>query len=213
MSPRSADQLAQLRLERRAAIVQAALNVFALKGYHNANVSDVAKEAGVSQGTIYHYFPDKEALFVAAYEAWEIQSFEGSISEACCAADSPVERLYLLADTVATRMQEADKILFANVEFWSHLSRNERVREGFARMFAYMRDFLARIVQDAIDKGLFVETDPKAAASLLIAVFDGLVLQKIADPEGVDWASETRTLLRIFIRGLKKEQDQGEYHA
>ncbi len=51
--------------ERRAAILAAALDVFSEKGFAAARLDDVAQKAGVAKGTIYLYFPDKEALFEA----------------------------------------------------------------------------------------------------------------------------------------------------
>ena len=44
-------------------IIEAAVRVFARKGYYNSRVSDIAREAGIAAGTIYLYFPNKEELF------------------------------------------------------------------------------------------------------------------------------------------------------
>ena len=49
-------------------IVQAAIRCFAKKGYHATKTADIAKKAGVSEGTLYNYFKDKSALFVAVIE-------------------------------------------------------------------------------------------------------------------------------------------------
>ena len=54
--PDTADERTRRRRERRRQILNAALEVFSQKGFHAANVSDVAARAGVSQGTIYWYF-------------------------------------------------------------------------------------------------------------------------------------------------------------
>ncbi len=51
--------------ERRAAILAAALDVFSENGFAAARLDDVAQKAGVAKGTLYLYFPDKEALFEA----------------------------------------------------------------------------------------------------------------------------------------------------
>lgn len=64
MSPRSKQQFANLRTERRQEILNAALKVFANHGYHSASVSMVAKEAGVSKGLMYNYFESKEAVLL-----------------------------------------------------------------------------------------------------------------------------------------------------
>ena len=217
MSPRTAKQLAQLRAQRKAQIVQAALEVFVEKGYYAANVSDVAQKAGVSQGTIYHYFPSKDDLFWAAYEAWEVQSLYGEIQQALGASQSPTEQLRILAQTVGERMTQAAAMLPANVEFWSHLTRNEAVRQGFQRLFATMRGHLARIIQEGITQGEFTDVNAEETASLLIATYDGLILQWLADPKQINWPSISQTLSRVFLHGLQKNPNsittQGVFHG
>ena len=71
----------QQREVRRQQILDAALAVFSQKGYQAANVSDVAAEAGVSQGTIYWYFDSKEDLLTAA-----LLSYFGSFGEQAVAS-------------------------------------------------------------------------------------------------------------------------------
>ena len=54
--------------EKRIRILDAALKVFATRGFYNAKVSEVAREAGVADGTIYLYFESKDALLIALFE-------------------------------------------------------------------------------------------------------------------------------------------------
>lgn len=54
--------------EKRTRILDAALKIFATRGFYNAKVSEVAKEAGVADGTIYLYFESKDALLIALFE-------------------------------------------------------------------------------------------------------------------------------------------------
>ena len=56
------------RPDKRERITEAAIVVFAAKGYRSARVSDVAKEAGVADGTIYLYFRNKEDLLLSIFE-------------------------------------------------------------------------------------------------------------------------------------------------
>ena len=57
--------------ERRRTILRAAVDVFARKGYHGCRISDVAKEAQVAYGLVYHYFRNKEELLQSVFElAW-----------------------------------------------------------------------------------------------------------------------------------------------
>lgn len=60
-----------MQVERRRQILDAAVHAFARKGYHACRVSDVAKEAGVAYGLVYHYYGSKEALLKAIFkETW-----------------------------------------------------------------------------------------------------------------------------------------------
>jgi TetR/AcrR family fatty acid metabolism transcriptional regulator len=61
----------KIQAERRRQILQAAVRIFADKGYHAARVSDIAKEAGVAYGLVYHYYESKETLLEAIFrETW-----------------------------------------------------------------------------------------------------------------------------------------------
>jgi AcrR family transcriptional regulator len=65
----------------RDRILQAALEVFAEKGYHRALVDDIVRASRTSKGAVYHHFPNKEALFLAL-----VDEFAGRLAEAVAAA-------------------------------------------------------------------------------------------------------------------------------
>jgi TetR/AcrR family fatty acid metabolism transcriptional regulator len=58
------------RTDREKVIIDAALKVFSNKGYASTRMADIAKEAGMSYGLVYHYFENKEKLFDAIVEEW-----------------------------------------------------------------------------------------------------------------------------------------------
>lgn len=68
MPYRSTDKTRQKKDAKRTAMMQAAVRVFAQKGYHAATVRDIVSEADVAIGTFYFYFPDKETLFNHLFE-------------------------------------------------------------------------------------------------------------------------------------------------
>lgn len=68
MAYRSSDKTRKKKDAKRTAMMQAAVHVFAEKGYHAATVRDIVGAADVAIGTFYFYFPDKETLFVHLYE-------------------------------------------------------------------------------------------------------------------------------------------------
>ena len=62
MSPRTSSQLEKIRQQSRKKILDAALELFAMQGYHNTSISQIAKKAGVSKGLMYNYFDGKDDL-------------------------------------------------------------------------------------------------------------------------------------------------------
>lgn len=68
MPYRSSDKTRQKKDAKRAAMMQAAVRVFAEKGYYAATVRDIVNASNVAIGTFYFYFPDKETLFIYLYE-------------------------------------------------------------------------------------------------------------------------------------------------
>lgn len=68
MAYRSSEKTRQKKDAKRTAMMQAAVRVFAEKGYHAATVRDIVAAADVAIGTFYFYFPDKETLFVHLFE-------------------------------------------------------------------------------------------------------------------------------------------------
>ncbi len=62
MTPRTKTQFREIREERKALIIETALELFADEGYHNTTISKIAARAGISKGLLYNYFESKEAL-------------------------------------------------------------------------------------------------------------------------------------------------------
>jgi TetR/AcrR family fatty acid metabolism transcriptional regulator len=71
MGGRKAAVVETLEEDRRRTILRAAVDVFAKKGYHGCRIADVAREAKVAYGLVYHYFHNKEELLQSVFElAW-----------------------------------------------------------------------------------------------------------------------------------------------
>ena len=87
------------RDDRRAQIIDSAMEVFVRKGYNGATTADIADEAGISEVTLFRHFDSKKELFMAGLEPILITSLEDSISES---EDlDPIEKLkYILKDRI-----------------------------------------------------------------------------------------------------------------
>ncbi|BDD03460.1 TetR/AcrR family transcriptional regulator [Aureibacter tunicatorum] len=68
MSPRTKEQNEAIKTERKKAILEAALRLFSVKGYDSSSVSEIAKEAGISKGSVYNYYESKEDILMEVME-------------------------------------------------------------------------------------------------------------------------------------------------
>jgi AcrR family transcriptional regulator len=169
-----------LRLERRPdermqELVEAALQVFAQKGYRNARIDDVAEAAGVTKGAIYHYFANKEALLLRVVEHYQTLAF-GRAEEALRDDRLPAStRIRLLVRKLFSRPDGSNRHLLALLvrgvahevprvhERWLH--------DGPARAWT----LLAGLVDDGKSRGEFrPDADGEIGARVLIS---GLLLQ------------------------------------
>ena len=205
MVPRTEEQNEQLREQRKIQLLEAAQRVFSRQGFHAAKVADVAAEARVSQGTVYHYFDSKEELLLAVFTAWETGSLQAEIGQALLAEPTAAGRLSLIATAASGRVASGLRLLEASVEFWSHMPRNAQIRNGFKRMFKGMAADIAAVIQQGIDAGEFRAVSAGVTARLLIATYDGLVLQWLADKKAIDWQACTQTLVTVMLQGLLQQ--------
>lgn len=114
--------------QRRAELTEAARRVFRRKGYAASTVSDIVREAGVSQGTFYFYFKDKEAAFDAVAETIVMEGFD-VIREITAGDDlTALEKIERTAEFL---------IAFETAERWTD--------EAAARRLAHMRERVGRI--------------------------------------------------------------------
>ncbi len=114
MSPRSKEQNEVIRQQSRTAIKDAALEVFAKYGYHSTKISQIAKEAGISNGLLYNYFSGKEELLRAIVKDAMDQNDVGWLK--VLQSDlSPMEKLTQAVETTFENIK-------SNLHYWKLLS-------------------------------------------------------------------------------------------
>src|ERR1700704_16437 len=88
--------MATAAVDKRRIILEAAVRVFARQGFHTCRVSDIADEAGVAYGLVYHYFSSKEEILDTLFlERWDVML--EAISEVDASQRSARGKLYAIA--------------------------------------------------------------------------------------------------------------------
>jgi TetR/AcrR family transcriptional regulator, transcriptional repressor of aconitase len=163
---------------RRRQIIEAALTCFARKGFHKTTMQDVVEQSGLSPGSIYCHFAGKQDIIVAVVE--ERHRRERALLQRAFEKQSFAEAVDQLALDFVAALHTPEERAWRRltVQLWAESLHDRRlavaVRDGVERPKA----ILARMVHRAKARGeLPRPLDAQATARLLIAFFQGLVLQ------------------------------------
>lgn len=189
--------------ETRHRILDAASRVFARRGYSQATVEDIAAEAGVSNGALYHHFESKEELFRALLD----DHLSGELSEfgAMRPAASLREMIEHFVAFQRDHLQSHRELGPVSMEFWAVAAGEDWARDPVAEFHRRARDVIAEVLRVGQSAGVVrSDLDAEAAALLLLAVFEGVGILQALDPEGVNlqelsqpWAD----LIERFTKG------------
>ncbi|WKE65247.1 TetR/AcrR family transcriptional regulator [Gallaecimonas kandeliae] len=202
MAPKIVDKAA-----RRAAITQAASEVFAQKGFQGTSVDDIARAAGVSKGSLYGYFKNKEDIFYATFQAYQAELM-GQCEAAMAAQETMGGRLNACLMVTVLSLQEHIVLFPLTLELWAAASSGPargsfgQIMEGMYREF---RAMTAGLIQAGQANGEFREdADADAAAAWLVGGIDGLMLQYWFD-RSLDVKRLTEHFLAMVLRGIGTE--------
>src|SRR6266576_191270 len=186
--------------DKREALLRAAIRVFAHNGYFNSKVADIAREAGVADGTVYLYFKSKEEILHSI--------FDRSVDEAIADArkrlknlDDPREKLRRIALLHLERLG-ADRDLA--VVFQVELRGSTKFMEEFsAAGFAEYLDLLRTTFEDGQRSGVFrPDLNAKVVAKILFGALDEMATNWILSKRRYKLAPMADQVLDIFLNGV-----------
>lgn len=198
---------------KKDAIITAAISVFSRKGYAAARMVDVALSAGIGKGTIYEYFPSKEALFFATFEHLMTQTNGQMEALAATGAGSAAHRLATMADAVLEAWLPQLDLYGLVLEFWSAATtspQRQHFKIAFQNAYADFRKTVAALIQAGKDSGEFhSREDAGQLAAALIGSWDALLLQAWLDPD-FDPLAASRSHMAVVCQGLRHPFDSEE---
>jgi len=207
VTPRKSDRAA-----RQSAIVDAALEVFARRGFNAATIDEIARHAELAKGTVYQYFASKDDLFFAVFRRVVERMLDEARARAAETHPSAAARLRALVAGAVEMDAEARRLFPLMFEFWAaSASGSSDLRGRVARMFRDLyADFgveVAETIREGVAAGDFdASLDVGAVTAVLIGSIDGLWLQAWFDPT----LNPTRMAARfidVVIRGLAPARD------
>ena len=203
---RSAGSINSLRTpvaDKGAAILRAAIRVFANNGYFNSKVADIAREAGVADGTVYLYFKNKEDILHSIFN----QSVDEAIAEARRQLEEladPREKLRRIALLHLERLG-ADRELA--VVFQVELRGSTKFMEEFsAAGFAEYLALIRATFEEGQRAGVFrPDLNAKVVAKVLFGALDEMATNWILSKRRYKLAPMADQVLDIFLNGVSSK--------
>jgi TetR/AcrR family fatty acid metabolism transcriptional regulator len=200
---RSARSLPAIRppvADKRSAILRAAIRVFANNGYFNSKVADIAREAGVADGTVYLYFKSKEEILHSIFD----RSMEEAIADGrkrLAGVSDPREKLRRIAELHLERLG-ADRDLA--VVFQVELRGSTKFMEEFsAAGFAEYLGLIRATIEEGQREGVFrSELNAKVAAKILFGALDEMATNWILSGRRYKLAPMAEPVLDIILNGV-----------
>ncbi len=188
--------------EKYQKIIQAATRVFAQKGFYNAKVADVAKEAQVADGTIYLYFKNKDDLLISIFEN-SMDTFTAEVQKIISGALDPVEKLKRFINLhleLVKSNQDTAQVLQIELR-----QSSKFMKEYAATKFRDYLNLVSQILEEGQQQGVFRESiDPMIVKRAIFGAVDEMaldwVLMKKKKYSMEDVASQ---LCEMMINGLK----------
>ena len=186
---------------KRNAILRAAIDVFADRGFFSAQVADIARAAGVAAGTVYLYFKSKDDLLVSIFDRSMREGL--TLGRAAVAdLDDPRERLRRLARAHLARLG-GDRNLA--IVFQVELRQSTKFMERFSATL--LRDYLG-LIRDAIADGQragIFRSDIKAtvAAKIFFGALDEMATNWILSRRRYALEADADTVVELFMNGAR----------
>lgn len=165
-------------MSRKEKILEVAAKLFAVKGFKDASVSELAKLTGVAEGTIFYHFKNKEELFIAVLESLRetiIHDFEEFV------ADVPFKNgMHMMEEVVsfyllmAAHREERYRLLYRHFPY-ALAEVNERCRAHLEAIYTCLVDMFERAVLTGQADGSIGPVPARKSALLIFTMVDGMV--------------------------------------
>ena len=190
------------KIDKRDALLRAAIETFAARGFFNAQVADVARAAGVAAGTVYLYFRSKDDLLVQLFERTTQEAFAEARAAAAEVRD-PAERLRLFARLHLARLgRDRNLAIVFQVELRQSVKFMERLSSTL------LRDYLGHIrsaFADGQAAGVFRDDfNPTSAAKMFFGALDEMATNWILSKRRYSLEADADSVVDLFLRGASR---------
>lgn len=191
-----------MEIDTRTKILQAALKLFARQGYDGTTTKDLAKLAGVAEGTVFRHFENKKAILMEVATTGWIEILTDLLTEL-----SEMGSYKAVSQVMRRRMlnmnKNSDLLRVCFIEAQYHVELREKIQ---SEVIAKMTDVAEAFFETAMAKGIYRQMNPKIVAQVFLGIFAiaGFSEQTIIAPDASPQALQEMAegISDIFLNGV-----------
>ena len=189
------------KMEKYEMILEAALKVIAENGFHGSQVSRIAKEAGVADGTIYLYFKNKEDILISLFQerlGSLVSMFNSSIQE----TNTAHEALRKVCEIHFTELEQ--NVNLAYVTQIELRQSSLELRKAIGLTVKPYIQLIEHILEKGVQEGTFrADLDIKLTRLLIFGAMDEVVTSWLISGRKYSLSAQVEKTVEFFLRGLQ----------
>ncbi len=187
--------------DKHEAILRAATAVFAEKGFFNSKVADIAKAAGVADGTVYLYFKNKDDILHSIFDR-AMEKFIAEGRRELADLENPEDRLRRIAELHLERLgADREMAIVFQVELRGSI---KFMQEFSASGFAEYLDIIRKTIEEGQKSGAFrKDLKPIVCAKMLYGALDEMVTNWILSSKSYPLTPMADEVLKVFLGGMR----------
>lgn len=190
--------------EKYQAIIDAAVRVIAKQGYYSAQVSKIAKEAKVADGTIYLYFENKDDILISLFNE-KMGQFVETNRKRIAEAATIEQKLYVLVHTHLSQLALDQE--FAKVTQIELRQANQEINEGIGTVMKQYFNLIEEVIVEGMEQGIFrPDIEVRVARKMIFGTLDEVTTSWVMKQCKYDLVSHVDSIYNLFLLGIKGKE-------
>jgi AcrR family transcriptional regulator len=191
------------REQYRKQLLTESFELFAEIGYGKITMRQLAQKLGISTGTLYHYFPSKEAMFIQLVEELAQRDISNFLIQAESVPPDIRSRVRAILDFTQENRDYFSKQLTIGMDYYQQqVSKADVSKEDLSQSYIAIYEQLDRETIEAINN--YLQIDNYAIGEFILTFVNGLLLCQLYQPNFKSWNAQAEILIEaIFLMGNK----------
>ncbi len=187
--------------EKFGVILDASVKIFARRGYHRSRVADIAREAGVADGTVYIYFENKEDILISVFQHLMYGFVEGLTKELRQCSDPEDKIKTIIRYHLATLSNNPDQARVTQVEL---RQIDKTINQGISEPLRKYFQLIEEVIEEGKETGHYRhDISTRTARKVIFGAIDEVVTCWIMSTNPYNLVELQKPVFELLVKGLR----------